>query len=793
MQKKILLVEDEVIIALMQMQQLKKEGYDVIHVADGEEGFEVVNDPKESIDLILMDIDLGIGMDGTETAKKILEKHDIPIIFLSSRIEKEMVQKTEQITSYGYVVKNSGITVLDASIKMAFKLYEANKRTEFQKEQLRTIIHSIGDAVIATDIEGRITQMNPIAEELTGWNFVEANGKELLEVFNIISSKSRTRIQNPVEQVLATGNIIGLANHTLLIAKNGQESPISDSGSPIRDSAGKITGVVLVFRDVTQEYRIQLEQKRNSETIKHLNETLQGLLSDRTQKLEEEIKAHAKTEKSWIESEDRFRVAQDISLEAFTIMRSIRNEKNEIIDFVWTYANSVAGKTLKIPPKELVGQRLLKLLPGNKESEELFSRYVRIVETGVGDEVELKYQSDGIDGWFRNMAVKLGDGIAISFSDITKRKQAELILRESRESLTQKIDEQTNYLKLANEKLELEVKDKERYATHLRQEKLFSETLISSLPGVFYRINSKSQLLGWNRNLELLVGHVGIELAKLNVLDIIHPDDKETITNAISSVFTDGQAETGGRIISSSGEYRNFFLVGKKWSVEGEEFLLGTGIDVTEFKLAAENVQKLLYEKEMILKEVYHRVKNNMNTIYSLLSIQANTLEESENRSILLDSASRVQSMMLLYDKLYRSDSNGTILLKEYLPSLINEIIQVYPQSSFIEMKTEIDSIVLNAKIVSTLGILINEFITNAIKYAFVGRKNGMILIRVFREEEFITLIFQDDGVGIQENISFDDSTGFGLNLIGILTKQLKGTIRIERENGTRFILRFQI
>ena len=111
------------------------------------------------------------------------------------------------------------------------------------------------------------------------------------------------------------------------------------------------------------------------------------------------------------------------------------------------------------------------------------------------------------------------------------------------------------------------MKDKERYATHLRQEKLFSETLISSLPGVFYRINSKSQLLGWNRNLELLVGHVGIELAKLNVLDIIHPDDKETITNAISSVFTDGQAETGGRIISSSGEYRNFFLVGKKWSV----------------------------------------------------------------------------------------------------------------------------------------------------------------------------------------------------------------------------------
>ena len=143
---------------------------------------------------------------------------------------------------------------------------------------------------------------------------VNESGKE------IIKKVFRIKECDGIEDVFVVGDIIGLANHTLLIAKNGQESPISDSGSPIRDSAGKITGVVLVFRDVTQEYRIQLEQKRNSETIKHLNETLQELLSDRTQKLEEEIKAHAKTEKSWIESEDRFRVAQDISLEAFTIM-----------------------------------------------------------------------------------------------------------------------------------------------------------------------------------------------------------------------------------------------------------------------------------------------------------------------------------------------------------------------------------------------------------------------------------------------------------------------------------------
>ena len=129
--KTILLVEDEIIIAMMEIKQLEKEGYLVIHAANGEEAIDIVS--KTPIDLILMDIDLGKGMDGTETAKEILRTHNLPIVFLSSRTEKDIVQKTEVITSYGYIMKNSGITVLDASIKMAFKLHEANKRTQREK------------------------------------------------------------------------------------------------------------------------------------------------------------------------------------------------------------------------------------------------------------------------------------------------------------------------------------------------------------------------------------------------------------------------------------------------------------------------------------------------------------------------------------------------------------------------------------------------------------------------------------------------------------------------------------
>ncbi|GAB1456023.1 hypothetical protein MASR2M48_13300 [Spirochaetota bacterium] len=124
--KTILLVEDEAIIAMSEKRQLEDYGYAIQTVDTGEDAVEAINTMPE-IDLVLMDINLGGGIDGTEAAAIILASHDIPIVFVSSHSKREIVEKTEKITSYGYVVKNSSITVLDASIKMAFKLFEANQ------------------------------------------------------------------------------------------------------------------------------------------------------------------------------------------------------------------------------------------------------------------------------------------------------------------------------------------------------------------------------------------------------------------------------------------------------------------------------------------------------------------------------------------------------------------------------------------------------------------------------------------------------------------------------------------
>jgi PAS domain S-box-containing protein len=148
------------------------------------------------------------------------------------------------------------------------------------EQRWATTLASIGDAVIATDISGKISFMNGIAENLTGWALWEALGKTVKEVFNIVNDQTRLEVENPVAKVLEKGLIVGLANHTLLIRKDGSQVPIDDSGAPIRDKDGKTTGVVLVFRDIT--IRKQMEDKLD-EYAKHL----ERLVDERTKQLQD--------------------------------------------------------------------------------------------------------------------------------------------------------------------------------------------------------------------------------------------------------------------------------------------------------------------------------------------------------------------------------------------------------------------------------------------------------------------------------------------------------------------------
>ncbi|HEX8355162.1 MAG TPA: PAS domain S-box protein, partial [Pyrinomonadaceae bacterium] len=165
---------------------------------------------------------------------------------------------------------------------LADRSARAESAANRSRESLETTLKSIGDAVISTDGEGRVSFMNPVAERLTGWPLAEAGGRPLAEVFPIVNEVTRETVESPVEKVLREDRVVGLANHTVLIARDGRELPIDDSGAPIRDARGRTSGVVLVFHDVTERRRAERERSLLAAIVESSRDAVIGKTLDGT-------------------------------------------------------------------------------------------------------------------------------------------------------------------------------------------------------------------------------------------------------------------------------------------------------------------------------------------------------------------------------------------------------------------------------------------------------------------------------------------------------------------------------
>ena len=173
--------------------------------------------------------------------------------------------------------------------------------------------------------------------------------------------------------------------------------------------------------------------------------------------------------------------------------------------------------------------------------------------------------------------------------------------------------------------------------------------------------------------------------------------------------------------------------------------------------------------------------------------MHSRSLEIPEAVTALQDAISRIESMGVLYDKMYTTESYEEVSIKEYLPQLINEITLMFPDRQNIKIETQVDDFTLGAQVIFPLGIIVNELLTNAMKYAFTDRKSGLIKISAVLKGTRATIIFEDNGVGIPEFTSDEQRKGFGITLIELLTEQIKGSFKIETNSGTKFVIEFDI
>ena len=216
--------------------------------------------------------------------------------------------------------------------------------------------------------------------------------------------------------------------------------------------------------------------------------------------------------------------------------------------------------------------------------------------------------------------------------------------------------------------------------------------------------------------------------------------------------------------------------------------------DITERKETEEKLKKSLQEKIILVKEIHHRVKNNLNVITSLLNTQARRLTDKKAKEAFKDSVSRVYSMSQVHNQLYQSKDLANVNIKQYIKSMSNRTFISYRLNRNVTMDVDVDEIKLSIDNSIPIGLLLNEMLSNALKHAFPKNRAGKICVSLKKQKDNeCELIVQDDGVGIGKEANFDSTQSLGLPLIKILTDQMEGTMKVIRKKGTKFVIRFKI
>jgi len=371
-----------------------------------------------------------------------------------------------------------------------------------------------------------------------------------------------------------------------------------------------------------------------------------------------------------------------------------------------------------------------------------------------------------------------------------QRRQAEEALKKANDALEMRIKERTAELTRANKDLKAEIKDrKQAEHKHMHSEKLYRSTLDNMMEGcqiigydwrylyvndavARHRRRSKEELLGKT----MMEIYPGIEKTKM--FSRLRKCMKDRIPTYMENELKFPDGEKGWFELSIQPMPDGIFIL---------------SIDITERKRAEKKIKKSLEEKEVLLKEIHHRVKNNMQVISSLINIQSTWIEDEKALEALKDTRKRVYSMALIHDRLYKSEDLSRVDFSQYIEQISTHLLSFYQDKiKNVKIRKDVKNVFIDINKAVPLGLIINELISNSLRHAFPDDRKGEIRINFGKKNGGYELKISDNGVGFPEELDFRKSSSMGMQLVTALVDQIYGKIKFDRKPRTSFNITFQ-
>lgn len=570
---------------------------------------------------------------------------------------------------------------------------------------------------------------------------------------------------------------------------------------------GKFLGVITA--DIIAE-QLQIELTEQKQKLQHeiaqrcslelvLNKTKQDVEKEVLQQTEELVKANQilqrgicnciATETQLLQTTSEF---QEI-FQAFPDIYFRLKTDGTILSY---HANNLSD--LYLPPVAFLGKRIREVLPidvGDKFQEALTQ--LQQIKSLVAIEYILL-----ISGKEKSFEARLlpsvHQQVVVLIRNITKRKQAQLALQNANEELENRVEARTSELQKANELLRQQINERQRVEQALRiSEERYARAIYAGKVGI-WEWNIETNDIFVDRNLRVMLGYNEDEISNHfeDWLKCIHPDDINGVKGELNA-YIEGlipKYEIEHRMLDKDGNYVWFLARGTIIRDElGKPcFIAGSNTDIAVRKHTENRLKASLKEKDLLLKEIHHRVKNNLQVISSLLRLQSGYIKDREALEIFRDSQNRVRAMAMIHENLYQSSDLGRINFSDYIRNLINNLIRCYGLDKDNNIKLNIDKVSLRIDTAIPCGLIINELVSNAIKHAFVETATGDIYIDfIDLGQGKYSLSVSDNGIGVPDDIEIKRSQSLGLQLVWNLVEQLEGTIVFNTKLGTLFTITF--